>query len=171
MTRPPSLIAAAAAIAALVGCQRTEAPADKTVAAKIPAAEVEPLAPLEPPTIPVEDTRAEAFAGIKPEETVRFTGTEPFWGGQVTGTALTYSTPENQDGADIAVTRFAGRGGVSWSGMYQAAKLVLAVTPGQCSDGMSDRIYPFVATLEVAGEQRSGCAWTERQPFAGDANS
>ncbi|MCT2559837.1 hypothetical protein N0B51_12705 [Tsuneonella sp. YG55] len=105
------------------------------------------------------------FAAIGANETVRFTGTEPFWGGQVVGTALTYSTPEDPDGTDIVVTRFAGRGGLSWSGTYDGARFVLAVTPGECSDGMSDRTYPFVATLEVKGEQRSGCAWTETRSF------
>lgn len=106
------------------------------------------------------------FAAIGAAETVRFTGTEPFWGGQVVGTALTYSTPEIPDGIDIVVTRFAGRGGLSWSGMYDGARLVLAVTAGECSDGMSDRTYPFVATLEVKGEQRSGCAWTQGRSFS-----
>lgn len=105
------------------------------------------------------------FALIAETETVRFVGTEPFWGGQVQGTALTYSTPEIPDGTDIAVTRFAGRGGVSWSGTYNGARFALAVAPGDCSDGMSDRLFPFLATLEVDGEQRNGCAWTESKPF------
>ncbi|WP_067682723.1 COG3650 family protein [Tsuneonella dongtanensis] len=111
------------------------------------------------------------FSAIGESETVRFTGTEPFWGGQVAGTALTYSTPEQPDGTDIAVTRFAGRGGVSWTGMHGGARFALAVTPGDCSDGMSDRTYPYVATLEVAGELRSGCAWTEDSPFTGSQAS
>ncbi len=105
------------------------------------------------------------FAAIAIDETVNFTGTEPFWGGRIVGTALTYSTPEMPDGTDIPVTRFAGRGGVSWSGMHDGARFALAVTPSQCSDGMSDRTYPFAATLEVKGEQRSGCAWTDRRSF------
>jgi uncharacterized membrane protein len=105
------------------------------------------------------------FDLVAESETVRFVGTEPFWGGQVKGTALTYSTPEIPDGTDIAVTRFAGRGGVSWSGTYNGVRFALAVAPGECSDGMSDRTFPFVATLEVDGEQRSGCAWTASKPF------
>lgn len=118
-------------------------------------------------TLPGDAGDKTPFALIGEEETVRFTGTEPFWGGQVTGTTLTYSTPENIDGSAIQVTRFAGRGGVSWSGTHMGARFALALTPGQCSDGMSDRTYPYVATLEVAGEQRSGCAWTQRQPYTG----
>jgi uncharacterized membrane protein len=115
---------------------------------------------------PLDDEKddATAYSGIGASETVRFTGTEPFWAGQVVGSALTYSTPEEPDGTDIAVTRFAGRGGVSWTGRYAGGRFTLAVTPGRCSDGMSDRAYPFVATLEVAGQQRTGCAWTDRSP-------
>lgn len=112
-----------------------------------------------------EDTRV--YDGIAEGETVHFTGTEPFWGGEVSDGTLTYSTPENQPGATIAVSRFAGRNGLSFSGELDNAEFVMAVTPGKCSDGMSDRTYPFAVTLQVAGEQREGCAWTDRQPFSG----
>lgn len=112
-----------------------------------------------------QDTRP--FAGVAEDETVHFTGTEPFWGGTVTGTTLTYSTPENIDGTRIAVDRFAGRGGVSYSGVLDGAELRMAVTPGECSDGMSDRTYPFVVTLDIGGSLREGCAWTDSQNFDG----
>lgn len=139
----------------------------------VPPAPSDTAAAAGPDVIDAEDDtggEAETFDGITASETVRFTGTEPFWGGQVAGSTLTYSTPENQEGSEITVNRFAGRGGVSWNGAHQGARFVLAVTPGECSDGMSDRTYPFVATLEVAGEQRSGCAWTERRSFTGSPN-
>jgi uncharacterized membrane protein len=109
----------------------------------------------------------EAYAGIGESETLRFTGTEPFWGGEVTGDSLTYSTPEDPDGTTIAVERFAGRGGLSFSGSLAGAALVMSVTPAACSDGMSDRRYPFTVTLQLGGEQRNGCGWTERQRFTG----
>jgi uncharacterized membrane protein len=109
----------------------------------------------------------QAYSGIGPDEVVRFTGTEPFWGGQVSGEALTYTTPENQAGEMIAVDRFAGRNGISFSGELGGMPFVLAVTPGRCSDGMSDRSYPFTVTLQVKGEQRKGCAWTDKHPATG----
>lgn len=107
------------------------------------------------------DTRP--YNGIAADETVRFTGTEPFWGGSVAGTLLTYSTPDKPDGDAISVKRFAGRAGLSWSGTYRERPFTLAVTEGKCSDGMSDRTYPFTATLMVEGEQRDGCAWSDRR--------
>ncbi|MEL1251236.1 COG3650 family protein [Aurantiacibacter gilvus] len=111
--------------------------------------------------VPGDASDTHAFDGIGEHDVVRFTGTEPFWGGQVAGTSLTYSTPENIDGETITVTRFAGRGGLSFSGNLDGRPLDLAITPGDCSDGMSDRSYPFVATLQLGSEQRNGCAWRE----------
>ena len=52
------------------------------------------------------------FDGIAAGETIRFTGTEPFWGGETQGGSLTYSTPEDPDGTTIAVSRFAGNSGI-----------------------------------------------------------
>jgi uncharacterized membrane protein len=116
-------------------------------------------------TVTAADTQA--YSGIGAAETVHFTGTEPFWGGQVAGENLTYQTPEDQAGQQLKVERFAGQNGVSFSADLEGQPFVLAVTPGRCSDGMSDRAYPFTVTLQVKGEQRQGCAWTDRQPFTG----
>jgi uncharacterized membrane protein len=116
-------------------------------------------------TFDASDTQA--YAGIGAGEIVYFTGTEPFWGGQVSGGSLTYTTPENQKGDTIAASRFAGRNGVSFSGDLDGMPFVLAITPGTCSDGMSDRSYPFAVTLQVKGQQRDGCAWTDKQPYKG----
>ena len=120
-------------------------------------------------TIPDPES-TEPYAGIGADETVRLTGTEPFWGGQMAGTRLTYTTPEAPAGRTIDVARFAGRGGLSFSGSLDGAALELTVTALACSDGMSDRSYPFTATLKLGDELRSGCGWSERQPFTGPAN-
>jgi len=116
--------------------------------------------------VPDADSTA-AFDGIAEDETVRFSGTEPFWGGQVSGGSLTYTTPDNPDGARIAVERFAGRGGLSFTGTFEDADFEMTVTPLECSDGMSDRIYPFTVTLKMGDDLREGCGWSDRQPFAG----
>ena len=113
---------------------------------------------------------ANALAGdsvIAPSETITLAGTEPFWGGTIKGDELTYTTPENQAGETIAVKRFSGNNGLGFSGLRNGETLDLTVTPGACSDGMSDRSYPLTATLRLGSEQREGCAWTDRQPFSG----
>ncbi|WP_374408196.1 COG3650 family protein [Pelagerythrobacter sp.] len=111
-----------------------------------------------------------AFAAIGPEETVRFVGTEPFWGGEASGERLLYTTVENQEGFEIAVERFAGNNGLGYSGTLEGEAFDMAITPGECSDGMSDRTFPFTVTLKIGAEQRGGCAWTDRAPFTGPEN-
>lgn len=113
---------------------------------------------------------SEVFAAIAPEETVHFTGTEPFWGGEVASGTLRFSTPDDIDGRTFPVERFAGNNGLSFAGTLEGKTFDLMVTPGRCSDGMSDRDYPLVATLKIGGDGvRSGCAWTDRMPFTGEA--
>ena len=108
-----------------------------------------------------------AWSQVSEGETIEFGGTEPFWGGQVTGTRLTYTTPENIDGTTITVERFAGNSGASFSGSLDGRAFDLMITRGQCSDGMSDRIYPLNATLKLGEEVRAGCAHSESLPFEG----
>lgn len=108
-----------------------------------------------------------AFTEIAAEEVLRFTGTEPFWGGEAMGAKLTYTTPENPQGTHIAVSRFAGNNGLSLSGKLGGQGFDMAVTQAPCSDGMSDRTYPFTVSLRIGGEERSGCAWTDKRPFSG----
>lgn len=109
------------------------------------------------------------WSGIAASETVRFVGTEPFWGGSAGPQGLTYTTPERPDGQTVPASRFAGRGGVSFSGTLAQGAATLAVTPAACSDGMSDTHYPFVVTLQIGAEVRRGCGWTDRQPRTGQS--
>ncbi len=120
--------------------------------------------------VPGDSNEHTPFAGIALDETIRLTGTEPFWGGTLQGDRLVYTTPERPDGTSLAVKRFAGRGGLSLSGRLDGSAFDLTVTSGQCSDGMSDRTYPFTATLKLAGETRNGCAWTDTKRFSGPEN-
>jgi uncharacterized membrane protein len=158
--RSIALPLAGAGMLLLAACGKQEEPAGKaeSVADRVTAAA----------TANGEDTAP--YSGIAEDETVHFTGTEPFWGGEVAGKTLTYKTPEHQDGDVVVVERFAGRGGISFSGAIEGAELEMTVTPLECSDGMSDRTYPFTVTLKLADETRNGCGWTERQPFSGPAH-
>lgn len=114
--------------------------------------------------------RVATYDGISDGETVYFTGTEPFWGGQASGGQLTYTTPENIEGVTFPVERFTGNSGIGLSGTMDGATFDLTITEGECSDAMSDRTYPFNATLQLGEEMRIGCAWTDARPFTGPQN-
>lgn len=105
------------------------------------------------------------YAGVGAGDTLRFTGTEPFWGGSVTGTALTYTTPEKPGGITVQVSRFSGNNGLAFSGTLDGAAFDMAVTEAACSDGMSDRSYPLTMSLQIGADKRVGCAWTDKRPF------
>ncbi|HEU5481794.1 MAG TPA: hypothetical protein VFU80_01710 [Sphingomicrobium sp.] len=94
-----------------------------------------------------------------PDNALRAIGTEPFWGADVAGRCVTYSTPENQQGVRIW-TRFVGTSeNGHWSGALDGQPFVMITRPEPgCSDGMSDNVYPIAVTLTVRGERRTGCA-------------
>lgn len=111
--------------------------------------------------------QGDAFTAITEQETFHFTGTEPFWGGNVTGETLLWNTPENPEGKTMTVQRFAGNNGLAYTGELGTAMFDMAVTKSQCSDGMSDRTYPFTVTVQISEQVRRGCGWTEARPFQG----
>ncbi len=111
--------------------------------------------------VPGDSEDTQPFAEITEDQVLRLVGTEPFWGAEIVDGTMMYNTPENIEGRRFAVTRFAGRGGLSFSGKIDGAQVDALITPGECSDGMSDRVYPYTATIEIGGEQRLGCAYRE----------
>ena len=116
---------------------------------------------------PDEAEDAEKFSGIADDEIVSLSGTEPFWNVEIRGDRAIFSSPENLEGTGFPVERFAGLNGVSFSGRMDGASFDAMVTPGDCSDGMSDRTYPYTVTISLGAEQLNGCGHTDRQPFSG----
>lgn len=155
MVYPPAmrpLLVSAAFLALLAACTSPDSPADDGG---------------DSASVPGETSETQPFSAIAEDEVVHFTGTEPFWGGEIEGGTLRWSTPDNVDGEMITVSRFAGRGGLSFTGTLQGGPFDLAITPATCSDGMSDRTYPFAVTVLQGDQQLSGCGWTDSQGFTG----
>lgn len=114
------------------------------------------------------DPQGKAFDAVAADEAVTMLGTEPFWNLAVKDGKGVWTTPDNQPGTRIAVKRFAGNGGLGFSGEIDGKPFTATLTPDQCSDGMSDRSFPFVATIALGGETLEGCGYTDSQPFTGD---
>jgi uncharacterized membrane protein len=86
-------------------------------------------------------------------------GNEPFWAVKMEGKTFTLQRPDHPDvvfeapGAQIKP----GRG--VWSAKAADGQtLTVTLYVSDCSDGMSDLNYPFVAEVEFAGETLRGCA-------------
>lgn len=116
-------------------------------------------------SLPGDADDSRPWSAIEASEVIHAAGTEPFWGVEVQGTRLVYSNPDDPQGTSLEVSRFAGRGGLSYSGELDGKSVTLAVTSGACSDGMSDRDYPFTATLALGDDLLHGCAWSAKHPY------
>lgn len=114
--------------------------------------------------VPGDRDDRKPWEGVSVADRIRVSGTEPFWNAEIRNGLFTYRTPERPAGDQATFSRFAGRGGVSFSGELVGRDFTLAIGPGPCNDGMSDRIYPFNATLKIGDDMRKGCAWSDRRP-------
>lgn len=115
------------------------------------------------------DSKGETFSAVAPDEVVTLIGNEPFWNLKVETDKAVWTTPDNSGGTPFAFTRFAGNNGMGFTGTIDGTAITATMTPGQCSDGMSDRTYPYVATIALGEATLRGCGYTDRQPYTGDA--
>lgn len=92
--------------------------------------------------------------GVDLSTQVGVSGTEPFWGVDVTPGTLVFT------GVDRAELRLANPGPVMQgeSAVIAAEGLTITLRPATCSDGMSDRVYPLEAEVLLGTELLKGCA-------------
>jgi uncharacterized membrane protein len=129
-----------------------------SVAACQPAAET-PVASGEvtPESVAPEPAPAPAsvvVGGVDLSTQVRVSGTEPFWGVDMTPGTLVFT------GVDRAELRVPNPGAVMQgeSAVIAAQGLTITLKPATCSDGMSDRVYPIEAEVMLGTELLKGCA-------------
>ena len=97
---------------------------------------------------------------VSTAEPLRALGTEPFWALDIDSTGLRFTTPEDTSGMRFppnAPTPVAGDTLV-WMAETEMTAIHVRIWREQCSDGMSDRAYPYTAIVRVAGTTYRGCA-------------
>ena len=80
-------------------------------------------------------------------------GTEPFWNLLMDEHDLTFAQPDQQpikQPTPAVIHGFAGE-------IYQTPRINVNIVHSQCSDGMSDRVYPDKVQVTVDGKRFSGC--------------
>ena len=106
-----------------------------------------------PPAMKLEDAAKGRLRGI---------GTEPFWGIEIDGAAITITEPGDE--ADkiteykIEYTAQAGADAHVWT----SGPLTVTVAAGECSDEMSDTAYPYSVEVTLTGKDGrtlKGCAY------------
>lgn len=162
-TRPARSFAHALAVfaasAALAACGAPETP--RRDAPAEPAAPAESASPGAAATTvdPAPPSTAGAGTAASFPLTFRALGTEPFWAVHVNDATLRFMTPEDQEGTVVPFTRApAADDEVALDAMLKGRELHLLGRIAECSDGMSDRVYPYTITLTLDGETMNGCA-------------
>ncbi len=88
-------------------------------------------------------------------------GTEPFWAVKIRTASVALTRPDAPEVSNANPgVRIDGEQGV-WdsNGLVEdKGRLVVRLTPGVCTDGMSDRVYRFYAEVWIDGETLKGCA-------------
>jgi uncharacterized membrane protein len=91
----------------------------------------------------------------------RAKGNEPFWSIDVTPSGVILQRPEEESlTAEYQPLETADGGVRHFIGDTTAGKLELTLTPGTCSDGMSDTVYGWNATASINGTPLKGCAYS-----------
>ena len=83
----------------------------------------------------------------------RAMGTEPFWDLQF-GPRLLFTDRGSERVVAEPAPRAEMAGGTR---IYRGRRLLVTITPGPCSDGMSDRSYPDSVSVSVDGQLYRGC--------------
>ena len=94
----------------------------------------------------------------EPEAAWRAFGNEPFWNVQARGGTLVFTTPDDQAGVTLSGRRVPSLVGTVILGTGPRGEFHLGITPGDCSDGMSDNTYRHAATFIYDGTTYKGCA-------------
>ena len=89
-------------------------------------------------------------------------GTKPFWGMSIAKTGITYSTPDKKQIFPYVAPLPAEGRTLDLLQVYRLPgglnNLIVIQKVNSCSDGMSDRQYPYSATLIFGRTVREGCA-------------
>lgn len=148
------------------GCARSNGTTPATAATASQPASPAPAAPAQaaPATqegIRVGEPAPDALRGPprdEPEAAWRAFGNEPFWSVQARGGTLVFTTPDDQAGVTLSGRRVPSLVGTVILGTGPRGEFHLGITPGECSDGMSDNRYRYASTFMYAGTTYKGCA-------------
>ncbi|MFC5344251.1 COG3650 family protein [Brevundimonas staleyi] len=112
-----------------------------------------PPAEAPPPAAPA------VLGGVDLGQPVRAIGTEPFWGVEITPEHLAYTAVDHPGlTATNPGPTIQGTTAVYAAAGADGTTLVVTLIATECSDGMSDRIYPLTARVELGSQKLNGCA-------------
>lgn len=112
-----------------------------------------------PAETPPAPTPAPVLGGVDLGQPIRALGTEPFWGVDIGADGIVYEGVDRpREVAPRGEVELMGTMAV-FSGQTDKGRTVkVTLIDTDCSDGMSDRLYPLTARVEIGEETLQGCA-------------
>lgn len=96
-------------------------------------------------------------------------GTEPFWRIDITDEKITLTRPDTPVETAVGPVPVAVGGGLISLGTAGPPAVKVAMTEGECSDGMSDLKYPYKAEVQWGDQTFKGCGFeTAQEPKEGE---
>ena len=92
-------------------------------------------------------------------ESYRALGTEPFWSISIDNGRMTYQSPEG--GFSVRAPRGEELGD---GRIWETRRITLQASNAECSDGMSDTVYPQTVRVVVDGRELRGCGGATTAP-------
>ncbi len=147
-------------LAAACGGEGNRPAGDSSAATAAPAPGA--AAPSAVPGTPVPGETSALPKGMADAEgAFRLQGNEPFWGVQVRGEVLIYTTPDYPNGIRFPAAAPQRSGSVlRWVALTPAPEahtLEVSLEEKECRDSMADRTWSHTATIVFDGVTRRGC--------------
>lgn len=107
---------------------------------------------------PADAAPARSVNGVNLDQPLTAVGTEPFWDLKFGRGDLFFHVNEARLRGRFVRPRIT-RGKAVWTTRTTGGRpMIVTVTPGPCSDGMSDRTYPLTVRVAIGPDRYEGCA-------------
>jgi uncharacterized membrane protein len=110
------------------------------------------------------DSAQRAESSEAPRTAFRMAGTEPFWALDIDSTGLRFRSPDDTAGVHWPQpSSRVSEDTLHWAGRTARGEIEASIWPGQCSDGMSDRVWSYTAAVRIDTTKYTGCAETRQR--------
>jgi uncharacterized membrane protein len=104
-------------------------------------------------------TDADTLGPQPVEPAFRLLGNEPFWNLTIDSTGIRFRTPEDTAGLRFGFTHAVMVGdSLRWNSVGDAGMIEAVVAAAECSDGMSDKVWPYRSRVTIGAQRYTGCA-------------
>jgi uncharacterized membrane protein len=115
---------------------------------------------------PPADAPAPAPPAIVYPADMDLAGTEPFWAVKIRGGNIAFTRPDAPERDFSNAAKAEANGGATWTANDANGSIVVKLTAGTCSDGMSDKVWSYSAVVTVGEETLKGCGEIPPAPSA-----